>query len=152
VRRRLVVALLGLLAPALTACALFGSGALFGGETTVAVSVAADLNEDFPLAVELVYAYEKKLAGELAGKTAADWFAGREQFARDHPGAFESWRWEWVPGQPAHDVRVEYRVGAQPPFVFAGYSAKGDHRQQVPIGQDFALLLGRTDFEVKLLR
>lgn len=130
-------------------CALFGSGALFGGESTMAVTVAPDLNRDFPVAVEVVYTYTKPLAEQLRAKTARQWFDGREQFARDNPPTdWQSRRWEWVPGQAVAPQTLDYRVGARPPIVFVGYTGPGEHRQQVEIGRDFSLALGRDDFTI----
>lgn len=131
-------------------CAVLGSGATFGGETTLTVSVASDLNRDFPVPVEVVYAYQKKLAAEVLALSASQWFAGREQFARDHPGGdYRSWYWEWVPGQAIPPQELEYAVGAQDPIVFVGYSSPGDHRQQVPLSPALTLTLGRDDFTLK---
>ena len=55
---------------------------MFGGQLPIPVSIAADANEDSPLAVELIVVYNDKLIDKLLEKKARDWFAGREQFLR----------------------------------------------------------------------
>ena len=76
-------------------CALFllgalgcgtGSRSLFGGDIAVRVDADAKINQDSPVPVELVIVYDKDLVEKLAGVKARDWFAGREQFRKDHPG------------------------------------------------------------------
>lgn len=151
-RRLVALWLVAGLGGSLAGCSLFG-GAIFGGKSQVAVVVDDDLNSDFPVAVELVFVYDKALAQQLLEKEARQWFEDREQIFRDSPKkALESWRWEWVPGQVVATQTVSYRVGARAAVLFAGYSAPGEHRKRLKVGQSIHLHLARHGFTVEPLR
>ena len=57
---------------------------MFGGDLHIEVFVDPRLNQDSPVAVELVLFEDKKLVPEVAELDARDWFRIREQFYRDY--------------------------------------------------------------------
>lgn len=121
----------------------------FGGILQIEVSVDERLNQNSPVAVELVVVSDKKLVEELEALDASAWFEGREQFFRDHKKGFEHWLWEWVPDQEVEPFQLELKSGARTAFLFADYLSTGSHRAQLDPRQHFKLMLGEHDFEVE---
>lgn len=141
---------------ALSGCSLFGPSILFGGKATLEVGrVPPQANDDFPIAVDLVTVYDAKLEERLSAVAASVWFTSeRDSIGRAFPSkAFRVWSWEWVPGQEvAPAPGFSYRRGARSTFVFASYSAPGDHRFKVAPNRSLRLTLGRDDFTVAPVR
>lgn len=127
---------------------------LFAGDVKVEVSVSPQLNGNAPVPVEVVVLYDKGLLETVLQKSAQDWFANREQFIKDNSPSksFDSWKWEWVPGQTVEPFKLSYRIGARGGVVFAGYASAGNHRQAIDPQLNIALDLGPTDFTVKQSR
>lgn len=125
---------------------------MFGGQLPIPVSIAADANEDSPLAVELIVVYNDKLIDKLLEKKARDWFAGREQFLRDHEDDVDAHKWEWIPGQEVPPIELSYGIGAKRLVVFADYITPGDHRANIDPQQRFRLILGQSDIELERLQ
>lgn len=121
----------------------------FSRELQIEVYVDQDLNQNSALAVDLVVLYNKDLAEEVMEKSARDWFAGKEQFERDHPKGKEVFPWEWVPGQQVPTLTVRIKGGAHKAVLFADYLAPGQHREQLDLREHIVLRLGRRGFEVK---
>jgi type VI secretion system protein len=125
---------------------------MFGGQLPIQVTISPDANEDSPLAVELIVAYDQKIVDELLKMKARQWFSGREQFLRDHPEALDSWMWEWTPGQSVAPLELSYGIGAKRVVLFADYLASGEHRATVDPQQPFKLVLGESDLTVEVVR
>lgn len=125
----------------------------FGGALPVTVVVDPRVNEDNPIAVDLVVLYNDKLTDAVLKKPASEWFdeKKKKQFLADHPGelAIVAHR-EWVPGQKVDPFRVDYQSGAHHVIVFAHYQSEGEHRQALASPQPFRLLLGEHDFSVEV--
>lgn len=121
---------------------------MFGGTLPVEVTVAADVNQRSPIAVELLVVYERPVLEKLRELSARDWFDRRDQLRRDHPGAFESWSWEWIPGQEVTVLEIRYGVGAKAGIVFADYLTPGSHRAVLDPHRPVRLELERDDFAV----
>jgi type VI secretion system protein len=123
----------------------------FGGETRLDVAVSPHLNGDAPVAVEVVFAYDKAVYAQLLTMSAKTWFASRDQFLRDHANGkreIESQMWQWVPGQVVPAMPLEYHVGARGGIIFAGYASSGDHRQTFDPQQNVRLELGDHELSV----
>lgn len=128
---------------------------MFAGDVKMQVTISPQLNNNAPVPVEIVYLYDKALLESVLQKSAQDWFANREQFIKDNsPGKkFDSWKWEWVPGQTfAEPFELSYRIGARGAVLFAGYASPGNHRQSLDPQLNIALDLGPTDFTVQQSR
>lgn len=125
---------------------------MFGGQLPFDVIVAADANEDSPVAVDLLFVYDKKLLDALLNIPASEWFARREQFVKDYGNALVVEKWEWVPGQQIERINVAYRPGAQRVVLFADYVTEGDHRATADPQEPFRLVLGARDFSVEKLQ
>lgn len=131
-------------------CSLFGGGLKFGGHGHLDVRVADELNDDSPVALDLVVVYDSSLEKELLALPATEWFAKRAQYRRDLPrNAFEVWSWEWIPGQLVNTQRFHYRVGALSTLFFASYSTPGEHRERVGPERRITVRLEKSDFVVQ---
>lgn len=125
---------------------------MFGGQLPFEVEIAPDANEDSPIAVDLVFVYDKKLLDTLLKTPATEWFAKREQFIKDYGNALVVEKWEWVPGQQIDRISIPYRAGARRVVLFADYVTEGDHRATADPQEPFKLVLGTRDFSLEKLQ
>jgi type VI secretion system protein len=121
----------------------------FGGQLPFDVTVAQDANEDSPVAVDLVFVYDKKLLDTLLKTPSTEWFAKRDQFVKDYGNALVVEKREWVPGQQLKDLVVAYRPGARRVVVFADYVTDGEHRATRDPQEPFLLVLGTRDISLE---
>ena len=119
---------------------------------TMRVQVAEDANARTPVPVDLVFVWDKALAGQVATTTAKDWFATKKtEFRQDDPGGrkLTVCEWEWVPGQNVPDISLAVPVAerrwSQGVYVFADYRSPGVHRSKIMAGVDAVLELGRDE-------
>lgn len=117
------------------------------------VQVAPDVNDDRPIPVDVVFAWDKAIVGKLEALTAKDWFDKKTALRRDDPKerAFTAHEWEWVPGQDVPDIDLNVpaasRQWVRAIFVFANYRTEGPHRAHVEPGSATLTLL-KNDFRV----
>lgn len=132
---------------------LYGDGVLFGAARRIEFRIAPDLNDNYPVAVELIVVYTKALEKELGALTAQEWFERRAQFLRDFSKEeMQAFRWEWVPGQAVAPQEFDYNRGARSAILFASYATPGDHRVRVEApNHALRVTLGEADFEVEVL-
>ena len=124
---------------------------MFGGALPLEVTISAGANQASPVAVDLLVVYDQQVLDRLLALSAREWFQQREQWKRDHPGAFEAWGWEWVPGQAVPRQVAEYRAGAKAALVFADYLTPGTHRVQLDPHAPARLILGEGTLAVEPL-
>lgn len=117
----------GLALPVLAACASWWDGPSLSLDT-VKLIAETGINNDSPVAVDLVILYDATLIPQLLALPARDWFARRQQFQRDYPEDLQVVSWEIVPGQTLEAQEVGRRSGARAGFLFANYFTPGDHR------------------------
>ncbi len=124
--------------------------ALFGGELNIQVQIDTNANKNQPFAVDLLIVNDDELLKELMKLPAADWFAKRDQFKRDYPRktGFESWEWEWTPGQRVDDQVLPIRVKAEAGLIFARYHTEGDHRARFDPLKNIRIEFKEDDFAV----
>ena len=120
----------------------------FGGSTTVVATVDPGINQNLPIAVEVVIVYDATLLGKLAATSAGDWFERREQFRRDYPEGFVSQYWEWVPGQTVDSQEISFSTGARGGLVYADYQNNQDNRIRFDPHQDIKIHLSENTFTV----
>jgi type VI secretion system protein len=130
-----LVCLLGVGALALSCAPVVRSARL-----QLQVSVSADVNQDRPIPVDLVFVWDKKTAAKVEALSAKDWFEKKRQYRQEDPNerTLTVREWEWVPGQAVPDLDMEVRPAArrwlQAIFVFANYRTEGPHRFRVAPG------------------
>jgi len=126
--------------------------AVTGGQIEVVVEIADNANQNSPIAVDLVVVYDEKLMDQLMGMTAGDWFAKRGQIRRDYlEGAgFDSWGWEWIPGQRVPVQRLPLKAAAIGGVVFAKFTTPGAHRSRINPFDDVTIFLREDDFAVNI--
>lgn len=150
--------LLSILALCLCGCGLFGGlygdGLLFGAVRPIEFRVSQKLNDNYPVAVELVVVYKKDLDKELGDLTAQEWFAQSAQYKKDFStDELEAFRWEWVPGQPRAEQDFEYRRGARAAILFASYASPGAHRVRVEApNHALRVIMNDDDFQVEAVK
>jgi len=157
------VLLIGMLAMVVTACGsspvtqqpswLYrNTRAIIGGQVDVTVEIADNANQNSPIAVDLIVVYDEKLMEQLMGMTAGDWFARRSQIRRDYlDGAgFDSWGWEWIPGQKVPVQKLPLKPAAIGGVVFAKFITPGAHRSRINPFDDVTIFLRENDFAVNI--
>lgn len=123
----------------------------FGGDVAVRVEADPEINQNSPVAVEMVVVYDKDLLEALLAKGARDWFRDREQIRKDHPGDkdFISMSWEVVPGQSLPVQELSFGSGARGGIVFADYFSQGAHRARFDPHLDLRIHLQDQDFSLE---
>lgn len=131
---------------------------LFGGNYPVEVWISEDLNQNSPIAVELVVVYDKATLDKLAEMSARDWFRKRDQLAKDLADKVDLWPWEWVPrddlSAPLEHpmvLNLPFRMGAKGGVLFADYYSPGEHRQLVNPYKPIRLRFEEGGFRVEPL-
>jgi type VI secretion system protein len=126
--------------------------AVMGGKVEIKVEIAENANQNSPIAVDLIVVYDEKLMEQLMGMTAGEWFAKRSQIRRDYlDGAgFDSWGWEWIPGQKVPVQTLPLKAAAIGGVVFAKFTAPGAHRTRINPFDDVTIFLRETDFAVNI--
>ncbi len=139
---------------ALTSCSVGPRvRALFGEKLQVQVHIADKANLNTPIALDLLLVYDKKLAQELVTMSAREYFAKRDQLKRDDPDGkrFDSWEWEWIPGQQVPIQTLPLKAKARLGLIFASYVTPGEHRARVHPRKDLRIDLLEKTFTVQSL-
>jgi type VI secretion system protein len=127
--------------------------AFVGSTIAVKVQVAALANQNNPVAVDVLFVYDRDLLNTVLQMSANDWFAKREQLARDYPqqSGFAVWSWEWVPGQIVLPQALPLQPKARAGVIFARYRSAGEHRARFDPYNGISLELRETNVQVKPL-
>ena len=118
----------------------------FGVRSTVEFSVSSNLNQNFPLAFDLLVVYDEALLGTLETMDADSWFEERDQLLQLHSQQVEVHQWEWVPGQSTTRVELHFRRNVRGGVAFAKYQSVGDHRMSFDPRRDLLVTLGEKDW------
>jgi type VI secretion system protein len=158
-RRLIAFLLVFVLAAGHTACGItrapkavyLRARALAGGDVDVTVNIASDANRNSPIAVAVLVVYDEDLMAKLLQMTAAQWFEQRMQLRRDFKDGegFDSWEWEWVPGQRIPVQSLPLKPPAKGALVFADYAVPGIHRFRIDPFKDIVIHLKETAFTVE---
>jgi type VI secretion system protein len=121
------------------------------GDLNMYVSIAAKVNSDNPLPVDVVWVYDEDLLKELLKLSAKTWFEKKEQFRRDFPSneAFEVWPWEWTPGQKVAVQKIPIKAKSKGGIIFANYLIDGDHRARIDPAEDFQINFSEESFSLQ---
>ena len=112
---------------------------------------AADVNQNSPLALDLVFVNDSAALEKLLTMPAAKWFASKDELLKTYPNALTIKSWELVPQQVLQlneEALGSPRVAGM--VLFADYLTPGDHRAQLPLGRvAFLVDLNARSFSVK---
>lgn len=115
----------------------------------VKFKVSKEVNNNAPVPVDLVVAYDAEPLGKLAGMTADQYFDGKDQLKKDFADKIDFFEWEIIPGQQKEDESISltkaYGVGG---FVFARYSTPDAHRQTLADQHVIMIHLDKKDFYI----
>lgn len=135
IRRLAVWCLCTWVATVLTACAM-PSVLSFKGDKVkwdvLAFSASDDVNNNSPVAVDVVFVTDEAMLARIAELPASKWFAGRADLVSTFPKSLRYRSWEFVPGQRLDipgDSFDRPRVAAA--FIFANYGGPGAHRVRI---------------------
>ncbi|MGF1476126.1 MAG: hypothetical protein ACFB6S_11240 [Geminicoccaceae bacterium] len=116
----------------------------------IAFDVALDLNEDFPLAFDLVFVRDPLAVRRLGDLSASEWFDRKAQLLRDDPQATLVRSYEIVPGQHLAPIRLNgEEQDAVAAFLFADYRRAGAHRARLDLYQRPVLVLGADTIDLR---
>lgn len=129
-------------------------GASGASKLDVKVHISPTVNNNNPVAVDLVLVKDKKLLKELMTMSASDWFEKRHQVELDYPKETEldAGRWEWVPGQQVKLDRVPVNLDIAGGVVFAKYFNAGTHRAPFDPRKGILITLGDENLCVQSLK
>jgi type VI secretion system protein len=117
---------------------------------TLDLRATSDANGDRPVAVDLVFAGDEAAAAALAGLSAREYFARREQLLADHPDAIRVNSWELVPGQHVAGAGTAASCGVAATYLFADYASPGAHRLRLTQSGAVVVVLGPDGADVAL--
>lgn len=95
-------------------------------------SASDDVNNNSPVAVDVVFVTDDAMLARIAELPASKWFAGRADLVSAYPKSIQYRSWEFVPGQHRDvpgDTFDRPRVAAA--FIFANYANPGAHRVRI---------------------
>jgi len=117
----------------------------------ITLVAAQDVNQNSPLALDLVFVRDFAALEKLLTMPAAKWFSSKEELLKTYPNALSIKSWELVPQQVLQLSEEELgspRVAGM--VLFADYFTPGDHRAQLPMGRwAFLVDLSARSFSVK---
>lgn len=119
----------------------------------ITMAAAADVNQNSPLALDLVFVRDSATLEKLLTLPARKWFASKDELIKTYPNGMTVRSWELVPQQVLH---LSKEALASPRVVgvvlFADYLSPGDHRAQLPLERETLMVdLGAQSFNVKPL-
>ncbi|WP_408433015.1 hypothetical protein [Paraburkholderia fungorum] len=116
----------------LASCGMLGLSGEKASWSHVTLVASDDVNNNSPVAIDVVLVSDDVMLARLADLPASKWFAGRADLLSTFPASLRYRSWEVVPGQrldlPA-DAFAGPRVVAA--FVFANYPDPGAHRVRI---------------------
>ncbi len=122
---------------------------LFGERMDIRVTADETANDEYPLAMEVVFVRDDELFTKLLQMTAKEWFEQRTSLLNGGgKEKLESWHWEWTPG---HDTTVSLPLygSVSGTVVFVNYFSSGQHRIRIEPRQDILVRLNFDDFTVE---
>lgn len=118
------------------------------GQLSLQVAVSSGVNQNSPVAVDVLLIRDKSFLKTAQGLSANDWFLKKAQFERQFPKGMEVKSWEWVPGQSVAPISFVVPVDTQGAMIFANYASAGPHSAPLPMSGKVALFLDDDDFTI----
>lgn len=117
----------------------------------ITMVAAPNVNQNSPLALDLVFVRDPIALDKLLTIPASKWFASKEEILKTYPNAMSIKSWELVPQQVlqlSEEALGSPRVAGM--VLFADYRTPGEHRAQLPLTRvAFLVELGTSSFSVK---
>jgi type VI secretion system protein len=115
------------------------------------VVAAPDVNQNSPLALDLVFVRDTAALEKLLTMSASKWFSSKDELMKTYPNAMTIKSWELVPQQVlqlSEEALGSPRVAGM--VLFADYLTPGDHRAQLALDKvSFLVDLSSRSFSVK---
>ncbi len=107
-------------------------------------------NDDNPLVVDVVVAYDPETFEELSQLTASQWFDSRDSKILNNPGEalFKTRRWEITPGLDMEPLEVGLPGVPSQGIFYADYSSRGKHASRFDPARAQTIQLLRESFRV----
>ena len=147
--RRLLPALCGaLLASSLASCSVgVTTRSLFGETMDMHIRVDSIANDEYPLAMTMVYVYDDDLLTKLLALSAKQWYDTEAQLREQEGSKLDAYQWEWIPGQDT-TVSVPLGASAAGAIIFVNYFNDGQHRVRVEPNRDIDIVMGFDDVKI----
>jgi type VI secretion system protein len=116
----------------LASCSMLGLSGEKASWSQVTLAASDEMNNNSPLAVDVVLVSDDAMLARLAELPASKWFAARADLLSTFPNSLRYRSWELVPAQRVDlpgDAFSGPRVVAA--FVFANYPDPGAHRVRI---------------------
>jgi hypothetical protein len=148
----LLLAILLLLAAATISSCSIGlfTRSLFGEKLDITVKVDSTANNEFPLAMTVLYVYDEETFKKLLAYSARQWYQERPQLEENNSdnSSFEAFDWEWIPGQDT-TVSIPFRTSAIGAILFANYFTEGQYRVRINPYKDIRVVFGYDELKVE---
>ena len=118
------------------------------GQLSLQVAVSSSVNQNSPVAVDVLLIKDKSFLKTAQGLSANDWFLKKAQLERQFPKGMEVRSWEWVPGQSVAPISFMVPVDTQGAMIFANYASAGPHSAPLPRSGKVAIFLDDDDFTI----
>jgi len=117
----------------------------------IRLETTPEVNDTFPVAVDIVAVSDKAFVEVLDGVDAATWFERRQAFMNDRSDAMEVRSFELVPGQRELEIGYNYfdRRDFRGIYVFAQYVNAGNHKARVDSYSRPTVVLGAEGIRVQ---
>jgi type VI secretion system protein len=124
---------------------------LFGGKMNVKIVNSPNANLNNPVQLDLLLVYDEALLKQMLQMTARDWFEKRDEIRKNYPDGqgYDSWQWEWIPGQAIAPQQLPLRASAVGALVFTNYFTSGPHRFRVNPHKDVVISLLEKECQVE---
>ena len=119
------------------------------GQLSLQVAVSSGVNQNSPVAVDVLLIEDKTFLKTAQGLSANDWFLKKAQLQRQFPKGMEVKSWEWVPGQSVAPISFVVPVDAQGAMIFANYASAGPHSAPLPMSGKVSIYLDDEDFTIE---
>ena len=113
---------------------------------TVTITTSEEMNNNWPVAIDMVRSHDERLLERIGQLSAKDWFEQKEDFTRNYP-ELQVDGWEPVPNQQIGPVDVDPGEDWSG-YIFADYRNSRSNRVRLNVEQNVILRLNQNDFTV----
>jgi type VI secretion system protein len=118
------------------------------GDINLNVTIEPEVNDDSPIAVDVVVISDKDTLKQISSLTAQAWFQKRDTLLRMYPSKIQISSWEWIPDQKISRLKIPNTGVADGVLLFADYTSTGNHCSVLPRSGTIDLAFGLKDFKI----